>query len=71
MLRAENVNPLVHKRYLDYRERHGYFGAKLRMLALPEFAELWAEHDALLAKEPRDDEEDARLEELAAPLLRD
>lgn len=65
------MNPLVHKRYLDYRERHDYFGAKLRKLALAEFATLWDEHDALAAKESRDDEEDARLDELAALLLRD
>ncbi len=65
------MDPATHKRYLDYRQKHEYFGRQLRMLAMDEFAKLDAEHRVLDAKEPRDDEEEARWEELSQLLLRD
>ncbi len=65
------MDPATHKRYLDYRQKHEYFGRQLRMLAMDEFAKLDAEHRILDAKEPRDDEEEARYEELSTLLLRD
>ena len=65
------MDPATHKRYLDYRQKHEYFGRQLRMLAMDEFAALDAEHRVLDAKEARDDEEEARWEELSQLLLRD
>jgi hypothetical protein len=71
------MDPAVHKRFLDYRERYQYFEhdcrskgiAKLDMHA---FEAADAEHRALAAKrDARTDEEEARFEELAAQLLRD
>ncbi len=62
----------THQRYLDYRERHGYFGAQTKMLTMAEFEPLDREHGELAAREGRrDDEEEARFEELAKLLLRD
>jgi hypothetical protein len=60
----------VHKRFLDYRELHQYFGGKKALLTYAEFQALDAEYYALLARE-RDDEEEQRLEELATLLHRD
>ena len=66
------MDPLVHKRYLDYRERHAYFGKNKAMLSMTEFADADAEVRTLDAKgDARDDEEDARFTELLAMLLRD
>jgi hypothetical protein len=65
------VDPRTHKRYLDYRERHAYFGRQLALLTMQEFAEADREHAELAAKPRRDDEDDARLEELERLLLRD
>ena len=67
------ADPKVHKRYLDYRERHGYFGAKLKMLDYTSFEELEREHASLSAKgdDGRDDEEEARFTELSKVLLCD
>ena len=66
-------DPEIHKRYLDYRERHTYFGKLLKLLTMAEFIPLDAEHKALDAKgeKGRDDEEEARFEELGAVLFRD
>lgn len=67
-------DPATHKRYLDYRERHAYFGNQLqKLLTMAEFLPLDAEHLALDAKgeEGRDDEEAARWEEVAKILFRD
>lgn len=63
----------VHARYLDYRERHGYFGANKKLLGMAEFTALDAEHNALEAKgeDGRDDEEEARFQELSQVLFRD
>lgn len=66
------VDPETHRRYLDYRDRHGYFGATTPILTREEFLALDAEQRALDAKgESRDDEEEARWEELSKLLLRD
>ena len=63
----------VHARYLDYCDRHGYFGANKKLLGMAEITALDAEQMALEAKgeEARDDEEEARFEELSAILFRD
>jgi hypothetical protein len=67
------VDPETHKRFLDYRERYGYFGAAKPMLTREQFVAADAEHRDLDAKgeEGRDDEEEARWAELSALLFRD
>jgi hypothetical protein len=68
------MDPKVHSRFLDYRERYLYFakGVKAPQLSAEEFALADAEHRALVAKgDARDDEEEARVEELARLLFRD
>jgi hypothetical protein len=68
------MDPQVHKRYLDYRERYIYFakGLKAPQLSADEFAAADAEHRALETKgEARDDEEEARFAEVARLLFRD
>jgi hypothetical protein len=62
----------LHKRYLDYRERHVYFGRKLPLLGAADFTALDAEAADLGAKgEERDDEEEARYADVLRLLLRD
>ena len=63
----------AHKRYLEYRERHVYFGKSERLLTLAEYGPLEIELKALVAKgeDARDDEEEARFDELAKVLFRD
>ena len=62
----------VHKRYLEYRDLHVYFGGKKPIMAAPDFTAADAEYGELFAKgEARDDEEEARLAELATLLHRD
>ncbi len=62
----------VHKRFLDYRETHVYFGRKMKLLDLATFTALDAEHRALTEKgASRDDEEEARFEEVSNLLHRD
>ena len=68
------MDPKVHSRYLDYRERYIYFakGVKAPQLSADEFSAADAEYRELEAKkDTRDDEEEARLEELARLLFRD
>lgn len=67
------MDPATHKRYLDYRDRHGYFGRSTKLLSMSEFEPLDVEYRALDAKgeRGRDDEEQARFEELGRILLRD
>ncbi len=67
------MDPLTHKRFLDYREKFVYFGRSgMVILGAAEFSAAEAEHRALLAKgDARDDEEEARLEELAHILFLD
>jgi hypothetical protein len=62
----------VHKRYLDYRERHGYFGWKKPLLNAADYVRLDAEAEVLEAKgESRDDEEEERYAAILHVLLRD
>jgi hypothetical protein len=63
------MSVIVHKRFLDYRDLHVYFGEKKPSLPFVEFQKLDAEYHSLMKKE-RDDEEEARLEELAQTLHR-
>jgi hypothetical protein len=64
-------DPKVHKRFLDYRESHVYFARGEPCMDIESFTAADAELRALLAKEPRDDEEEARVEELEKLLYRD
>lgn len=67
-----NAEQEAHRRYLDYRERHGYFGAGKACLSREEFIKLDAEHAVLDARgDARDDEEEVRWVELARVLYRD
>ena len=62
----------VHKRYLDYRERHVYFGFRKPLLSREDYIRLDAEALELGAKgEERDDEEEERYAALLFVLLRD
>lgn len=62
----------THRRYLDYRDRHGYFGATTPLLSREEFVAADTEHRALDAKgEGRDDDEEERFAELSKVLFRD
>ena len=66
------MDEATHKRFLDYRERHVYFGTKVRMLGGDEFAKLDVEQCALEALgDRRTDEEEARFVELTILLFRD
>jgi hypothetical protein len=68
------MDPKVHSRFLEYRERYIYFakGVKAPQLSAEEFTAADAEYRALKTKgEARDDEEEARLEDLARLLFRD
>lgn len=66
------MDPETHKRFLEYRDRHSYFGAASALLTREQFLAADAEQRALEAKgERRDDEEEARWAELSALLFRD
>jgi hypothetical protein len=69
------MDPVTHKRFLDYRAAYEYFGegVRARKLSAEEFAAFDAELRALTLKGEgrRDDEEEARHTELLALLLRD
>ncbi|MBX3217480.1 MAG: hypothetical protein KF850_35945 [Labilithrix sp.] len=66
------MDPETHKRFLEYRDRHGYFGATGPMLTRDQFVAADAEQRALDAKgEARDDEEELRWAELSKLLFRD
>ena len=67
------MDPATHKRYLDYRARHGYFGRDLPLLSMPDYADAEREHRVLAAKGEgaRDDDEEARFAELSRVLLCD
>lgn len=69
----EKKDPAVHKRYLEYRERHEYFGKSTKLLGWAEFVPLDAEHLMLDAKgeDNRDDDEAARFDEISTVLFRD
>ena len=62
----------IHKRFLDYRDKHVSFGRKMTQVDLPTFTTLDAEYYDLRAKgAARDDDQEARIEELAHLLHRD
>ena len=63
----------AHKRYLEYRDRHGYFGKAEKLLTLEDYIPLEKELAELEAKgeDGRDDEEQVRFAELAKALFRD
>ncbi len=67
------MDPAVHKRFLEYRDRFTYFGrGGMVRLGQAEFVAADAEYRALVAKnEARDDEEEARFSELAKILFHD
>ena len=68
------MDPKVHKRFLDYRERYTYFsqGGKLVQLGPDDFVAADAEQRDLEAKgDARDDEEEQRFAELTKLLFRD
>jgi hypothetical protein len=67
------TDPAVHKRYLEYRDKHVYFGKLTKQLTMPEFAALEVEFLVLESKteDARDDEEGERWEELARLLFKD
>ncbi len=66
------MDPETHQRYLEYRDRHGYFAATTPILNREQFLEADREQRELEEKgDRRDDEEEARWEELSKLLLRD
>jgi hypothetical protein len=67
------MSPTTHKRYLDYRAQHTYFGRELTALTMDQFEAADREQRELEAKGDagRDDEEEARLAELNRILFRD
>ena len=66
------MDPATHKRFLDYRTRHSYFGAKKALLGADAFVAADQEQRELEAKgESRSAAEEARFAELSALLFRD
>lgn len=66
------VDPETHRRYLEYRDRHAYFGATTPILTREQFLAADEEQRTLEEKgEARDDEEEARWAELSKLLFRD
>ena len=66
------MDPETHKRFLEYRERHAYFGGTTALLTREQFLAADAEQRELEAKgERRDDDEEARWTELSKLLFRD
>jgi len=66
------MDPEVHKRFLDYRDRHAYFAKPgQKKLTMEEFSAADAEHETLESKNDRDDEDEARYVELTKLLFRD
>jgi hypothetical protein len=62
----------VHQRYLDYRDRHVYFGWRKPLLGAEDYVRLDAELEALTAQgEERDDEDEERYAALMHVLLMD
>jgi hypothetical protein len=66
-------DPAAHKRYLEYRDKHVYFGSQTPRLSMAEFEALETEFLVLDAKgeDGRDDEEAARFDEVAKLIFRD
>ncbi len=68
------MNARAHKRLLEYRERFTYFAKETSapLMSQDQFVAADAERDALQAKSSlRDDEEEARFEELTKLLFLD
>lgn len=67
------TDPAVHKRYLEYRDKHVYFGKLTQQLSMAEFESLEVEFTVLEAKgdDARDDDEQERWEIVATLLFRD
>ncbi len=66
------MDQATHKRYLDYRDRYSYFGRKMQQLSMAEYEAAEKELAALTARgEARDDEEEARYDELLKILFKD
>lgn len=66
------MDPETHKRFLQYRDRHGYFGGSTALLGREDFLAVDKEFNELDAKgEKRDDDEEVRFLELAKLLFRD
>jgi hypothetical protein len=66
------VDPETHKRFLEYHDRHGYFGGATPVLTREQFLAADSEQRELEAKgDARDDEEEARWAELSKLLFRD
>ncbi len=66
------MDPETHKRFLEYRDRHAYFGSTKPILTRDQFLAADAEQRQLEAKgDARDDEEEVRYEELSQLLFRD
>jgi hypothetical protein len=66
------VDPETHKRFLAYRDKHGYFGGTSPILGRDAFLAADKEQRELEAKgDRRDDDEEARWAELSKLLFRD
>lgn len=66
------MDPTTHKRFLEYRQRHEYFGTGKPILGADDFAAADAEQRDLEAKgDARSDEEEERYAELSSMLFRD
>jgi len=62
----------THKRFLEYRDLHVYFGGKKPLLTAAEFTEADMTYAELFAKgDDRDDEEEVRFAEVANLIHRD
>ncbi len=66
------MDPETHKRFLAYREKHAYFGGSSPIIGRDAFLAADKEQRELDEKgERRDDDEEARYEELSKLLFRD
>jgi len=67
------VDPETHKRFLAYRDKHGYFGGTSPILGRDAFLAADKEQRELEAKgdDGRDDDDEARWAELSKLLFRD
>jgi hypothetical protein len=66
---SSRIEPAQHKRFIDYRELHQYFGAKSQPMPWDSFHLLDNEFRELENRK-RDDEEEVRFEELGMLLHR-
>jgi hypothetical protein len=67
---SPKIDPAQHKRFLDYRDLHVYFGSKKPAMGWDSFHQLDNEYKELVSRK-RDDEEEVRFEELGNLLHRD